>query len=209
MQTLALPLAYDDYPPAQEPPHHQPTQLPTMSESEDDLPTSVFQTVGGARPFSSEPLVYDESRHGLFNFEGSSEDEDEASQASVATPLYARPNLDALNSSGRGRYNREAAAKKLGHADQAHAAWNSVFLSALAGACRPDCPHRCTDRLSREEMFSCIGESYGVIAWISEAELKVAKRRPGVVYGKLTEHDGDQGRWALRMPPSTLCKRGC
>ena len=175
-----------------------------MSESDDDLPAKFIQVVGGPRPTSSKPQVYDPSRHGLFNFEGSSEDEAEAEpEASLATmattPRHVRPSFDALNSTGRGHYSRQTAAQKLSHADQAHAAWNAVQTFALAGACRPDCSLECENRLTRDDMFCCIEASYGMITWVSEADLKVSKRQIGVAYGKLTEHESHQGRCALRV----------
>ena len=110
----------------------------------------------------------------------------------VETPTRV-PEWDRSNTTGRGRHSREGAATRLSHADQAHAAWEAVQSSALAGACEASCQFRCEDRLQRDEMFTCIEYSYGTIEWVSAAALKVSKRQATIAYGKECVRDGEAG----------------
>ena len=110
----------------------------------------------------------------------------------VETPTRV-PEWDRSNTTGRGRHSREGAATRLSHADQAHAAWEVVQSSALAGACEASCQFRCEHRLTRDEMFTCIESSYGTIEWVSAAALKVSKRQATIAYGKECVRDGEAG----------------
>jgi hypothetical protein len=160
--------------------------LSSSDESDGDVAPSCIRRLGTSR--------VDPGRYGL---PLDSDDE-------VETPTRV-PEWDRSNTTGRGRHSREGAATRLNHADQAHATWEAVQSSALAGACEASCLFRCEDRLQRNEMFTCIESSYGTIQWISDAALKVSKRQPTTAYGKDGVRDGEAGLRsmceALNPPP--------
>ena len=160
--------------------------LSSSDESEGEIPEFCINRLSASR--------IDPGRNGL----PLDSDDD------VETPTRV-PDWDRSNTTGRGRHSRDATATKLNHADQAHAAWEAVQSTALAGACDTSCPFGCEDRLQRNEMFLCIESSYGSIAWVSDATLRVSKRQPTTAYGKDGVRDGEAGLRsmceALNPPP--------
>lgn len=78
-----------------------------------------------------------------------------------------------INSTRRGTYSRVQATAKQSHADQAQSYHEAISDSALAGVCLHDCKLSCASVLSRNEMFQCFEYSYGTLAWLSDATLKV------------------------------------
>ena len=173
--------------------------LSSSDESDGDFPASCIQQLGASR--------IDPGRNGL---PLDSDDE-------VETPARV-PDWNRSNTTGRGRHSRDGAATKLTHADQAHAAWEAVQSTALAGACDTSCPFGCEDRLQRNEMFLCVESSYGTIAWVSDAALRVSKRQPTISYGKEGVRDGVAGLRSMCAkcnpnPPQPWCHslkgRGC
>ena len=173
--------------------------LSSSDESDGDFPASCIQQLGASR--------IDPGRNGL---PLDSDDE-------VETPTRV-PNWNRCSTTSRGRHSRDGAATKLTHADQAHAAWEAVQSTALAGACDASCPFGCEDRLKRNEMFLCIESSYGAIEWVSNAALRVSKRQPTTSYGKESVRDGEAGLRSMCAkcnpdPPQPWCHslkgRGC
>lgn len=173
--------------------------LSSSDESDGDFPASCIQQLGASR--------IDPGRNGL---PLDSDDE-------VETPARV-PDWNRSNTTGRGRHSRDGAATKLTHADQAHATWEAVQSTALAGACDTSCPFGCEDRLQRNEMFLCVESSYGTIAWVSDAALRVSKRQPTISYGKEGVRDGVAGLRSMCAkcnpnPPQPWCHslkgRGC
>ena len=123
--------------------------------------------------------------------EASSSDDDGDGSA----PRTGCSDWSQLNVTSRGRYSRDTASKRSTHADQGRVCWQKVQSSALAGACDPQCPLGCQDRFGRNELFLCVEYSYGKIAWISEADLKVSHRKADLTYGALVEHESERGCW--------------
>ena len=159
--------------------------LSSSDESEGEIPEFCINRLSASR--------IDPGRNGL---PLDSDDE-------VETPTRV-PDWDRSNTTGRGRHSRDGAATKLTHADQAHAAWEAVHSTALAGACDASCPFGCEDRLQRNEMFLCIESSYGAIAWVSDAALTVSKRQPTISYGKEAVRDGVAGLCSMCTQSATL-----
>lgn len=155
--------------------------LGSSDESEGEVPSFCIRQLGAAR--------IDPARNGLPL--DSDDDVDE-------TPCA--PNWDRSNTTGRGQHSHESAAVKLTHADQAHAAWEVVQSSALAGACGAGCTFGCEDCLQRNEMFTCLESCYETIAWVSADALKVLKRQATISYGKEGVRDGEAG-------PCSVCGR--
>ena len=55
--------------------------------------------------------------------------------------------------------------------------------------------------IQRNEVLTCIEESYGDILWVSAVQLKLSGRRPKVAYGKehLSMDDGLAGCWSATI----------
>ena len=161
----------------------------SSDESELEFAPECVKTFGAA---DAQRLQFDPARHAVFS-DGDFSDGDFSGAEAAGTAAQPAPAV--VNATGQGSYSREDAAKKRTHADQARAAFWRVQSSALAGACESTCTLGCENRVTRDELFSCIEASYGMISWISAADLKVSKRKPSLSYGKDVEHEGESGRW--------------
>jgi len=171
-----------------------------MSDSSDESDSSGFDTSAfgpEVRGFSASafgPQVRArQHEHPGWRGSMSSSDEDDVSNSPAPHAVH----LDGSqhNSTGRGRYSRDAASKRGSHADQGRACWEKVQSSVLAGACEDSCALGCQNQLGRNDLFLCVEQSYGTIAWVSEASLKVSHRKKDLAYGARVEHEGEAGHW--------------